>query len=285
MLKRSKASIISESNSGLTGTEANLRHEVRQSHGHEKVPLSNIRPDPDNARGLSLTLEELRNPDSITDEAMREEADKIIGLSRTIASDGQLQPVIGYRSSGGTVRLIGGERRWWACQLAELEEMDVMVYADRPANAAVLQLLENAQRRDLTMAGTLRGLQQVMAECRENDKPINTGADLIELLGLERSNAFRWWAILNGPQDVLEAIKEGRISHPNVGRDVAKLADKPRATVLASDDIVAALRKHQASQERKGKTKKPSRGGRPATRAKLGTTKNMAVMEHMVKKI
>ena len=90
---------------------------------------------------------------------------------------------------------------------------------------------------------------------------------------------------MNGPQDVLEAIKEGRISHPNVGRDVAKLADKPRATVLASDDIVAALRKHQASQERKGKTKKPSRGGRPATRAKLGTTKNMAVMEHMVKKI
>src|SRR5512140_2848776 len=71
-------------------------------------------------------------------------------LAQSFREYGIIQPVIVY-SDNAHFRIICGERRWKAAQLANLMEMPAVVHPSPPSNetAISLALIENLHRKDV----------------------------------------------------------------------------------------------------------------------------------------
>lgn len=291
MALRGKAQTISESQSGIKQTGAHLAGKRSMTPEFTQVPISDIRPATENARGLKLTLEQLSNPEDINDPAMRDEAEYIVEMSRTMQDHGQLQPGIGYRTNGGAIELIAGERRWWACQLAGFDEMKVMVYPERPDDQAVRQLVENLHRRNLDAAGTLRALLQVLNERESAGSQISSGAELMTAVRMPKTVAYRWWGIINGPREVCDAILAGLITSPDVGKALVDVDEKTRQHMLDTGDFSSLSEKRKAAKAKEQSSHKSDvvpprrRPGRRAQSFNLGKIKSPRVAEYIIKSV
>ena len=90
--------------------------------------------------------------------------DALEELSRSIRTSGLVQPIVVRPLSDGEYEIIAGERRWRAAQLAELDEVPVMV-RDIPDEAAlVTALIENIQREDLNPIEEAGGIKRLLDE-------------------------------------------------------------------------------------------------------------------------
>lgn len=90
--------------------------------------------------------------------------DALEELAASIKAQGLMQPIIVRPMAvANQYEIIAGERRWRACQLAQLDNVPVLV-RDVPDNAAIaMALIENIQREDLNPmeeANALLRLQQ-----------------------------------------------------------------------------------------------------------------------------
>lgn len=103
---------------------------VREEPQIINLPLEDIAPNPNQPRKY------------FDDRAMEE-------LSDSIAEYGLIQPVT-VRRIRGTYELIAGERRYRAAQLAGLTEIPAVVIDAGENKSAILSLLENLQREDLS---------------------------------------------------------------------------------------------------------------------------------------
>lgn len=94
------------------------------------LPLYMIAPNPNQPRKYfeSEAMEELKN---------------------SILEYGLIQPIT-VRRSGGGYELVAGERRFRAAQMAGLEEINAVVIDADNDKSAILALLENLQREDLS---------------------------------------------------------------------------------------------------------------------------------------
>ena len=93
----------------------------------------------------------------MTDDALEE-------LASSIKAQGVIQPVVVRELSKNKFEIIAGERRWRACQLAELDEIPCLV-KDIPDEAAIaMALIENIQREDLNAMEEAVALQRLMQE-------------------------------------------------------------------------------------------------------------------------
>lgn len=93
----------------------------------------------------------------MTDEALEE-------LANSIKAQGVIQPVVVRSVGKDKYEIIAGERRWRASQLAQLDEIPVLV-KDIPDEAAIaMALIENIQREDLNAMEEATALQRLMQE-------------------------------------------------------------------------------------------------------------------------
>jgi len=90
------------------------------------------------------------------DEALKELAD-------SIKEKGVLQPIIVSRVGDGTFRLIAGERRWRASQLAGLKKIPVLIKDVSSQDAVEIALIENIQREDLNPIETADAFDRATA--------------------------------------------------------------------------------------------------------------------------
>lgn len=286
---RSKVDTISESDSGLTETGQNLSKQWDAKAELVHVPIDDVRPPRNNSRQLNLTLDALRSPETIEDPGMREEANYIRDLSLTIRDYGQLQPGLGYRVGTGMVELMAGERRWWACQLAGLDEMQVMVYPEKPQGNATRHLIENVHRRNLSSAGVLRGILNIIDEQEAGGNPIKNGRQLQHTIRLPKTVAYRWWAIVNGPADLRDGVLSGLVPNPSIAELLGKLGDEERQERIKTqsyDDLEKHKRaaKPTPSQQVDATqdASKSRRGGRPVTHVNMGRCDNGEVVRHLI---
>lgn len=83
------------------------------------------------------------------------DADALAGLADTIRLQGLLQPIVvteipeAEQTDGRTHQILDGERRWRACQLAQLQEVPCRVTNLAGKDLKVAQLVANVQRSDL----------------------------------------------------------------------------------------------------------------------------------------
>lgn len=117
---------------------------------------------PDKRRVVELPAEKLiPNPRQPRKTFSKEELD---GLSRSIASNGLLQPISVRRTSGGKYEIIAGERRWRACIQAGIRQIPCLVQECSDAQSAVLAILENLQRQDLQVFEEAEGIRRLMED-------------------------------------------------------------------------------------------------------------------------
>ncbi|MDT0618553.1 ParB/RepB/Spo0J family partition protein [Salinisphaera sp. P385] len=226
-----------------------------------------------------MTMAVLNGEDSPSGKDVAIEVEHIQSLSRSIKESGLLQPVVAYETTGGAIELLAGERRWWACQLAGLDTIDVMLYPEKPTNGAVRKLSENLHRRNLDLGGVLRGLMQILDERKALGDPIQTGDALKEATSLPRTTAFRWWQVLNGPEDIREAIYAGRIPSLHVACGLLDLTDENRKLQIKTQQFTDT----SPDNSRQSKPQKPAvKAQRKGRALRLGTTKNSDVVRQIV---
>jgi len=180
-------------------------------------------------------------------------------LADSIRKNGIMQPVIVRASDkqDGKYEIIAGERRWRAAQLAELEQVPVIIRDITDKQALELALVENIQRQDLSPIEEANGFQRLIEEFDY------TQDELASTLGKSRSHIANLLRLLSLPEEIKMMLEQGELT---MGHARA-LIGVPGAVELAREIIRKGLNVRQvekASREAQGIEKKTvTRSGSP----------------------
>lgn len=156
--------------------------------------------------------------------------DALQELADSIQTHGLLQPIVVRPMLGGTYQIVAGERRWRACRIAGLTSVPVIVKELDDKQTMELALIENLQRRDLNPIEEANGYSRLLKEFSL------TQDEVAERVGKSRAAVTNAIRLLNLPEDMLNALAEGKIS---AGHARALLAFTDCATQQAA--FIAAL--------------------------------------------
>lgn len=129
----------------------------------------------------------------------RFDQEELAGLAESIFKNGILQPITVRRREDGRFEIIAGERRYRASCMAGLTEIPcIEVHADEQ-RSAVLALLENLQRSDLSFFEEAEGIARLIHEwgitqeeaASRLGKAQSTLANKLRLLKLSREERIR----------------------------------------------------------------------------------------------
>ena len=90
--------------------------------------------------------------------------EELSGLSESIRCNGILQPLSVRRTTCGNYEIIAGERRFRACKQAGLEYVPCIVMDVDEQKSAILAILENIQRHDLSFFEQAEGIMRLIEE-------------------------------------------------------------------------------------------------------------------------
>jgi ParB family chromosome partitioning protein len=127
-------------------------------------------------------------------------------LASSLKSQGVLQPVVVRKIPNG-YELIAGERRWRAAQRAGLAEIPAVVKEASPEDATVLALVENLQREDLNPMEAAHAFRRLMTQFGL------TQDDLARRVHKDRSSVANTLRLLQLPEELQQAVLDGRLSH------------------------------------------------------------------------
>ena len=211
----------------------------------------NSRPDnyqKDNVKTIPIELLEVNpfQPRTFFDE------EALNDLSESIKSRGILQPIL-VRPKSKKERgwqIIAGERRWRAAQKAGLHEIPVLIHEIEDSEVAIIALLENIQREDLSPleeAGAFKKLIEDFGLTQEK---------LSKALGCSRVYITNMLRLLTLPKKIKSMLDDKLL---NVGQ-VRALIGKKNITEIANTIVNKQLNVRQVedlirSKHLKHKTK------------------------------
>jgi len=127
-------------------------------------------------------------------------------LVESIKIYGIIQPLIVTKKNDGGYELIAGERRWRSAKKLGLETIPVIVRdADRQEKLEIA-LIENIQREDLNPIETAISYRKLVDEFNL------TQEELAGRVSKSRSSVANSLRLLNLPEEIQNALSEGRIS-------------------------------------------------------------------------
>lgn len=132
--------------------------------------------------------------------------DSLKELAASIKEKGVLQPIIVSRAGDGSFRLIAGERRWRASQLAGLKKIPAIVKNVASRDSLEIALIENIQREDLNPVETAEAFHKLMRDFSL------TQEDLSEKVGKERATVANYLRLLKLPEEIKSLISDGFLS-------------------------------------------------------------------------
>ncbi len=127
-------------------------------------------------------------------------------LAASIKEKGVLHPIIVSREADGSFKLIAGERRWRAAQLAGLKKIPSIVKDVASRDSLEIALIENIQREDLNPVETAEAFHKLMGELDL------TQEDLSERVGKERATVANYLRLLKLPDEIKSLISDGSLS-------------------------------------------------------------------------
>ena len=206
-----------------------LEERVRGGIPYREIPLSAIEADPNQPR---RTFDE----------------EKLQELSESIKLCGVISPIL-VRAGAlpGRYTVISGERRYRAATLAGLTSIPAMVSQsqDEDSKTLAIQLVENLQRADLTP------LERAQAIGALRDGHSLSVREIAEKLSISKSAVQRSLEILQLPDDLLNALKEGA-SESKVLL-VSKIEDPAlRASYLKDIDVLTRAQLEKSIDGKKG---------------------------------
>lgn len=147
------------------------------------VALTAVEPNPD-------------QPRKDFDQAALEE------LAASIKEQGVLQPLL-VESWASGYRIVAGERRWRAAQIAGLTEIPVLVRSFTEESRMEIALIENIQRSDLTPLEEARAYRNLMEAFNL------TQDDVAKKVGKQRSTVANALRLLKLPEEMQGAVDKG----------------------------------------------------------------------------
>ncbi len=147
-------------------------------------------------------------------------------LADSIAQHGVLQPLLVRPIIGGGYQLIAGERRWRASRIAGLTQVPVIIKELTDDEAAVISLIENLQREDLNPIEEAYGFASLI---KDFDLTQEEAAQRVGKSRPAVANALR---LLRLPQEVIDAVREGKLSAGHA-RALAAIEDEKTAIFAA----------------------------------------------------
>jgi len=153
----------------------------------EEVPVAAITPNP-------------RQPRQVFDE------EALAELAESIRIVGLLQPVVVRKVEQGRYEIVMGERRWRACQLAELEFVPAIVRETSDTDLLRDALIENLHREQLNPLEEAAAYQQLL------DDFSATHDELARRVGRSRPHISNTIRLLNLPAAVQKRVAAGVLS-------------------------------------------------------------------------
>ncbi len=191
------------------------------------VPLTPVSSE----RSLDVDIDLLRpnrfQPRTVMDEARIDE------LSRSIKSNGVIQPIIVRKADKG-YEIIAGERRWRASQRAGLMKVPVAVRDIPDDRLLAVALIENIQREDLNP------IEEAHAYRKLVDDYHFTQEQIAESVGRDRSSVANYLRLLKLPNEVRNNLAAGILSMGHA-RALLALTDEPSQLRIARDIIARSL--------------------------------------------
>jgi ParB family transcriptional regulator, chromosome partitioning protein len=161
-------------------------------------------------------------------------------LSESIRKNGIMQPIIVRASSKieGRYEIVAGERRWRAAQLAQINEVPVIIREIGDKQALELAIVENIQRQDLSPIEEANGYQRLLEEFEY------TQEELASTVGKSRSHIANLLRLLSLPDEIREMLENNELT---MGHARA-LIGVPGAVELAKDIVRKGLNVRQVEQ-------------------------------------
>ncbi len=214
------------------------------------VPTSGPLPEKTHVMRLPIesVLRDQKQPRKFFDEERLKE------LSESIKAQGLIQPIL-VRKDGDGYRIIAGERRWRAAQLAGLKEIPALVKDATEGEAFELALVENLQRQDLNPIEEAEGYKRLVEEFRLTQEQVG------ERVGKDRTSVANALRLLGLPDEVKAMVADGTL---NMGHARALLGVPriPEMTELAARVAEQKLSVRETERLVKQRRKRRPRGSR-----------------------
>ena len=216
-----------------TQKEEKPRGEVAKKTDGDEVPISMVKPNPNQPR-TNFKKQELEE------------------LAESIKQNGLLQPIL-VRQKNDVYEIIAGERRWQACKLAGLEKVPIRVRDVDDDETIALALIENIQRSDLNPIEEAYGYRRMM------ERGNMTQTQVAQAVSKGRSTIANSLRLLELPEEAQQLLFEDKITAGHArailsiptkeGR--AKLTEKLVTEQLSVRETEAIARLMSGKQENK----------------------------------
>ena len=163
------------------------------------LPIDKIRPNPQQPRSEIGDLSELT-------ESVREK--------------GVLEPLLVRPNRDGTWMIIAGERRWRAANAAGLIELPCVELNVDDGSLAEIALIENMQRKDLTVWEEADGLADLKSRFSYNNEQI------AKKIGKSRTTVTEALTLANLPSEVREKCAAVKINSKSTLLEIARQFDE-----------------------------------------------------------
>ena len=172
---------------GLGALLSTTNNKNETNNNVQKINISQIVPNP------------LQPRKNFKNEELKE-------LSSSIKNQGLIQPIIVKPTDDNQFQIIAGERRWRACQLNGMHEVDCVIKDLDETSVLEAALIENIQREDLNVieeANAYKGLINI--------KNINNES-LAKLIGKSPSHVSNILRLLELDKQIQEMVINGYLS-------------------------------------------------------------------------
>lgn len=193
-------------------------------------------------------------------EQPRTEIGDLTELTNSIKQNGVLEPLLVKPQSDGTWMIIAGERRWRASNLAGLTEVPCIEFDIDEKTIAEIALIENLQRKDLTVWEEADGLAYLSERfgytheeiAKKIGKSRTTVTESMALAGLpEPIRAKCFQAGISAKSTLLEVARQfdetamheflDNVGKQNLKRDEIRRAARPAIKTIKTKDISEAV--------------------------------------------
>ena len=186
------------------------------------LPINKIQPNPDQPRVEIGDLSE---------------------LSDSIRQNGVLEPIlVKANPQTGIWMIIAGERRWRASNLAGLKEIPCIELDIDDQSIAEIALIENMQRKDLTVWEESDGLAYL------SKKFGYTHEEISKKIGKSRTTVTECMAIAGIPDDVRQKCRQSKISSKSVLVEIARQFDEKAMHTFVDELSTNPTARHKAKR-------------------------------------
>lgn len=160
-------------------------------------------------------------------------------LSESIKQHGIIQPLV-VTPYKDVFRIVAGERRFRASQLAGLSKVPVVVRNHEELEELEIALVENVQRVDLSP------LEQAVSIVRLHDQFSMSFKEIAKKLGKAETTISNIVRLLQLPESALIALRENKITEGHARAILALKTDEKRQEELLNKIIVQGISVRQA---------------------------------------